>query len=92
MTSAILNEVYEQTFFTGSAFVGRIVAQAAAKNLRPCVLELGEHPNSVILVLADIKIHKIWCWVYIKFIHFGVDVTVDVRYFILAPFLVSINE
>ena len=25
------------------------------------------------LVLADIKIHKIWCWIYIKFMNFGVD-------------------
>jgi aldehyde dehydrogenase (NAD+) len=27
--------------FTGSTFVGKIVAQAAAKNLVPCILELG---------------------------------------------------
>ena len=27
--------------FTGSTFVGKIVAQAAAKNMIPCIMELG---------------------------------------------------
>ena len=34
----------------------------------------------VILVLADIKIHKIWSWMYMKFMDFGVGVTVFVSY------------
>ena len=41
MTGALLKETFETTFFTGSAFVGKIVATACAQNLRPCVLELG---------------------------------------------------
>lgn len=55
MTSAILKEVFEQTFFTGSAFVGRIVAEAAAKNLRPCVLELGGKSPTIVDRSANLE-------------------------------------
>jgi aldehyde dehydrogenase (NAD+) len=55
MTSALLNETFEQTFFTGSAYVGRMVAQAAAKNLRPCVLELGGKSPTIVDKSANIE-------------------------------------
>jgi acyl-CoA reductase-like NAD-dependent aldehyde dehydrogenase len=48
MTGAILKETFETTFFTGSAFVGKIVATACAQNLRPCVLELGGKSPSIV--------------------------------------------
>ena len=48
MTGAILKETFETTFFTGSAFVGRIVATACAQNLRPCVLELGGKSPTIV--------------------------------------------
>jgi acyl-CoA reductase-like NAD-dependent aldehyde dehydrogenase len=41
VTSALLEEKFNMIFFTGSTYVGKIVAQAAAKNLCPVVLELG---------------------------------------------------
>lgn len=37
----ILQERFDMIFFTGSPSIGRIVYQAAAKHLTPCVLELG---------------------------------------------------
>ena len=40
-TNALLAQQWDFIFFTGSPAVGKIVHQAAAKNLTPCVLELG---------------------------------------------------
>ncbi|KAG0222494.1 hypothetical protein BGW41_006000, partial [Actinomortierella wolfii] len=40
-TSALLNERFDHVFYTGGTEVGRIVMQAAAKNLTPVTLELG---------------------------------------------------
>jgi len=40
-TTALLKEKFDHIFFTGSANVGRIVAEAASKHLTPCTLELG---------------------------------------------------
>jgi acyl-CoA reductase-like NAD-dependent aldehyde dehydrogenase len=37
----LLNEKFDHIFFTGSTNVGKIVMQAAAKNLTPVTLELG---------------------------------------------------
>ena len=42
---------FDHLFFTGSTAVGRIVAQAAAKNLTPVTLELGG--KSPVIVDAD---------------------------------------
>jgi aldehyde dehydrogenase (NAD+) len=39
--TALLNQRYDKIFFTGSIPVGKIVYQAAAKNLTPVTLELG---------------------------------------------------
>lgn len=41
-TTEILKENFDYIFFTGSSTVGKIVYQAAAKNLTPVTLELGK--------------------------------------------------
>ena len=41
MTAALLKQRFDLIFFTGSGFVGKIVAKAAAQFLTPTVLELG---------------------------------------------------
>ena len=43
-------------FFTGSPPVGKIVHQAAAKNLTPCVLELGGKNPTIVHSSADLKV------------------------------------
>ena len=40
-SQALLQEKFDYIFFTGSTFVGKIVYEAAAKNLTPVTLELG---------------------------------------------------
>ena len=40
-TSALLAQRWDLVFFTGSETVGKIVHQACAKHLTPCILELG---------------------------------------------------
>src|ERR1700690_3767322 len=40
-TTALLEQPWDHIFFTGGPGVGRIVMTAAAKNLKPVVLELG---------------------------------------------------
>ena len=46
----------DKIIFTGSTQTGRLVAQAAAKNLVPCILELGGKSPCVIDKTANIKI------------------------------------
>eukprot|EP01127_Copromyxa_protea_P017794 TRINITY_DN5476_c0_g1_i1.p1 TRINITY_DN5476_c0_g1~~TRINITY_DN5476_c0_g1_i1.p1 ORF type:complete len:249 (+),score=55.57 TRINITY_DN5476_c0_g1_i1:31-777(+) len=41
MITQLLKEKWDHIFFTGSVNVGRVVYEAAAKNLTPCTLELG---------------------------------------------------
>ena len=41
MTAALLEQRFDKICFTGSGYVGKIVAAAAAKHLTPCLLELG---------------------------------------------------
>lgn len=40
-TTALLNIQWDHVIYTGSANIGKIVYQAAAKYLTPCTLELG---------------------------------------------------
>ena len=47
-TTAILAEKFDKILFTGSGFVGRVVATAAAKHLTPCILELYGLPPTFI--------------------------------------------
>ena len=45
-----------QVSFTGSTEVGQIVGRAAAKNLKPCTLELGG--KSAAIVWKDVDVDK----------------------------------
>ncbi len=53
-TTALLELPFDKIFFTGSTKVGRIVYQAAAKNLTPVTLELGG--KSPAFVCKDVNI------------------------------------
>lgn len=70
MTNALLNETFETTFFTGSAFVGKIVAQAAASHLRPCVLELGGKSPTIVDKSANLE-HAVQRLIWGTFINGG---------------------
>ena len=54
-TTALLEQHWDLIFFTGSPQVGRIIHQAAAKHLTPCVLELGGKSPTIVHSSADIK-------------------------------------
>ena len=54
-TTALLEQHWDLIFFTGSPQVGRIIHQAAAKNLTPAVLELGGKNPTIVHSSADIK-------------------------------------
>ena len=40
-TTAFLKERFDYIFYTGNSMVGKIVMEAASKNLTPVTLELG---------------------------------------------------
>ncbi|WP_461615746.1 aldehyde dehydrogenase [Clostridium sp. Marseille-QA1073] len=52
----LLNQKFDYIFFTGSVPVGRIVMEAAAKNLTPTTLELGGKSPCIVDYDADIKV------------------------------------
>ena len=54
-TTALLAEKWDFVFFTGSPPIGKIVHQAAAKNLTPCVLELGGKNPTIVHSSANLK-------------------------------------
>lgn len=54
VTSALINAPFDYLFFTGSVGVGKIVMEAAAKNLVPITLELGG--KSPCIVDKDVNI------------------------------------
>jgi aldehyde dehydrogenase (NAD+) len=54
-TKDLLNQKFDKIFFTGSTNVGRIVYQAAAKNLTPVTLELGGKSPTFVFSDANIK-------------------------------------
>jgi aldehyde dehydrogenase (NAD+) len=54
-TTELLAQKFDKIFFTGSPKVGRIVYQAAAKNLTPVTLELGGKSPLIVAPDADIK-------------------------------------
>jgi aldehyde dehydrogenase (NAD+) len=54
-TTALLAQKWDLIFFTGSPGVGKIVHQAAAKNLTPCVLELGGKNPTIVHASANLK-------------------------------------
>lgn len=53
-TTALLGAKFDMIFFTGSVPVGRIVYEAAAKNLTPVVLELGGKCPVIVMPDADL--------------------------------------
>jgi len=55
-TTYLLSLKWDFIFFTGSCQVGKIVASAAAKNVTPCVLELGGTSPVVVADDADVDL------------------------------------
>ena len=56
MSTELLNEAFDYIFFTGSSQVGKVVAQAAAKNMTPVTLELGGKSPCIVDRTANISI------------------------------------
>lgn len=54
--NALLQEVFDYIFFTGSVAVGKTVMEAASKNLTPVTLELGGKSPVIIDETANLKI------------------------------------
>jgi acyl-CoA reductase-like NAD-dependent aldehyde dehydrogenase len=55
-TTALLEQQWDFIFFTGSPSVGKIIHQAAAKHLTPCVLELGGKNPTIVHSSANLKV------------------------------------
>ncbi len=51
----LLVHEWDYIFFTGSTSVGKVVAQAAAQHLTPCLLELGGKSPAIVAADADIR-------------------------------------
>jgi aldehyde dehydrogenase (NAD+) len=69
-TTILLHQKFDLIFFTGSTAVGKIVYQAAAKNLTPVILELGGKSPTFVLKDANIKMtakRMVWA----KFLNVG---------------------
>jgi len=54
-TTELLNQKFNKVFFTGSVPVGKIVYQAAAKNLTPVTLELGGKSPAIVCRHCNLK-------------------------------------
>lgn len=55
-TTSLINAPFDYLFFTGSVPVGKIVMEAAAKNLVPVTLELGGKSPVIVDQTANIKV------------------------------------
>lgn len=55
-SQALLNEKVDYIFFTGSVQVGKVIMEAAAKNLTPVTLELGGKSPCIVHEDANIKL------------------------------------
>ncbi len=55
-TGLLLKQKFDKIFFTGSVAVGKIVMQAAAKNLIPVTLELGGKSPCIVDETAKLKL------------------------------------
>jgi aldehyde dehydrogenase (NAD+) len=53
-TTALLEQKFDKIFFTGSTTVGKIVYQAAARNLTPVTLELGGKSPAIVTPDCDL--------------------------------------
>lgn len=69
-TKELLEQKFDKIFFTGSTSVGRVVYEAAAKNLTPVVLELGGKSPTFVMKDCDLKktVQRI---VWAKFLNAG---------------------
>lgn len=56
VTEALLKQRFDMMFFTGSGFVGKLVAKAAAEHLTPVVLELGGKSPFIVEKTADLDL------------------------------------
>jgi aldehyde dehydrogenase (NAD+) len=56
VTSALINVPFDYIFFTGSVSVGKIVMEAAARNLVPVTLELGGKSPCIVDETANIDL------------------------------------
>ncbi|NEU06435.1 aldehyde dehydrogenase [Clostridium senegalense] len=54
--SELLNQKFDYIFFTGSVPVGKVVMEAASKNLTPVTLELGGKSPCIVDKTADLKL------------------------------------
>ncbi|KIL22353.1 Aldehyde dehydrogenase [Bacillus safensis] len=57
--TSLINAPFDYIFFTGSVPVGKIVMEAAAKNLVPVTLELGGKSPVIVDKSADVKVAAI---------------------------------
>jgi len=55
-TTALLDQKFDVIFFTGSVPVGKVVYQAAVKNLTPVILELGGKSPVIVMPDANLEI------------------------------------
>ena len=54
--TALLEQKFDNIFFTGSIAVGKVVMEAAAKHLTPVTLELGGKSPAIVDSTADLKL------------------------------------
>ncbi|MBI5218927.1 MAG: aldehyde dehydrogenase [Bacteroidia bacterium] len=54
-TTELLKQNFDKIFFTGSSPVGKIIYQAAAKNLTPVTLELGGKSPALVTMNCNLK-------------------------------------
>tara|TARA_B100000809_G_scaffold266450_1_gene329222 strand:- start:5190 stop:6551 length:1362 start_codon:yes stop_codon:yes gene_type:complete len=69
-TTELLKNKFDKIFFTGSPQVGKIIYQAAAKNLTPVTLELGGKSPAIITADSNLKM-TVKRMVWAKFINAG---------------------
>ena len=69
-TTELLEQHFDKIFFTGSVPVGKIVYQAAAKNLTPVTLELGGKSPAIVEADCDLPI-TVKRLVWAKFLNAG---------------------
>lgn len=55
-TTELLNQKLDYIFFTGSVHIGKIIMQAATKNLTPVTLELGGKSPCIVEKTADLEL------------------------------------
>ena len=94
-SQALLEEKFDYIFFTGSVAVGKVIMEAAAKNLTPVTLELGGKSPCIVHEDANLKLAaKRIAWG--KFVNAGQTcVAPDYLYLqesIKAPFLQFFQE